>query len=58
MLYIKKMSIGGNKMKFFKGVLVGSMLIAGTTIMYKEGMFNKSKPFKKGKRFIKKIGII
>lgn len=52
------MSIGGNKMKFFKGVLVGSMLIAGTTIMYKEGMFNKSKQFKKGKKFIKKMGII
>lgn len=44
-------------MKFFKGVLVGGMLIAGTTIMYKEGMLSKSKTFKKGKKLMKKIGI-
>lgn len=45
-------------MKFFKGVLVGGMLIAGTTIMYKEGMFGKSKTLKKGKKFMKKLGIV
>ena len=45
-------------MKFFKGVLVGSMLIAGTTIMYKEGMLNKKKAFKSGKKLVKKLGIM
>lgn len=45
-------------MKFFKGVLVGSMFLAGTTIMLKEGMFNKSKAMKKGKKLIKKIGMM
>lgn len=45
-------------MKFFKGVIVSSMFWAGTAIMYKEGIFNKSKMFKKGKRFVKRMGII
>ena len=45
-------------MKFFKGVIVSTMFWAGTEIMYKEGIFNKSKTFKKGKRFIKKMGIM
>lgn len=45
-------------MKFFKGVLVGSMFLAGTAIMYKEGIFDKSKTLKKGKRMMKKIGIV
>lgn len=45
-------------MKFFKGVLVGSMFLAGTAIMYKEGMFNKSKTLKKGKKIARRIGII
>lgn len=45
-------------MKFFKGILVGSMFWAGTAIMYKEGMFNKSKALKKGKKLAKRIGIL
>lgn len=45
-------------MKFFKGVLVGSMFMAGTAIMYKEGMFNKNKTLKKGKKLAKRIGIL
>ena len=45
-------------MKFFKGVIVSSMFWAGTAIMYKEGIFDKSKTFKKGRRFIKRMGII
>lgn len=45
-------------MKFFKGIVVGSMFWAGTAIMYKEGIFDKSKALKKGKKVIKKIGII
>lgn len=45
-------------MKFFKGVIVGSMFFAGTAIMYKEGVFNKSRTLKKGKKMIKRLGII
>lgn len=45
-------------MKFFKGVLVGGMFVAGTAIMYKEGMFNTSKAIKKGKKVAKKLGIM
>lgn len=45
-------------MKFLKGMLVGSMFWAGTAIMYKEGIFDKSKTFKKSKKIMKKMGII
>lgn len=45
-------------MKFFKGVLVGTMFVAGTAIMYKEGMFNTNKVLKKGKKLVKKLGIM
>ena len=45
-------------MKFFKGVVVSTMFWAGTAIMYKEGILGKSKTFKKGKRFIKRMGIM
>lgn len=53
-----RIKLGGISMKFFKGVIVSSMFWAGTAIMYKEGIFNKSKTFKKGKKFIKRMGII
>ena len=45
-------------MKFFKGVIVSSMFWAGTAIMYKEGIFDKSRALKKGKKFMKKIGMM
>lgn len=45
-------------MKFFKGILVGTMFAAGTAIMYKEGMLNGSKFMKKGKKIAKKIGFM
>lgn len=45
-------------MKFFKGIMVGSMFVAGTAIMYKEGIFDKSRTFKKGKKIIKRMGIL
>lgn len=46
-------------MRFFKGVLVGTMFAAGTAIMYREGMLNgKSKVLKKGKKIAKKIGVM
>lgn len=46
-------------MKFIKGVIVGGMVSTGIAIMYKEGMLNKkTKHFKKGKKLIKKLGIM
>lgn len=45
-------------MRFFKGVLVGTMFAAGTAIMYKEGMLNGSKIIKKGKKIAKKMGVM
>lgn len=46
-------------MRFFKGVLVGTMFVAGTAIMYREGMFSgKNKVLKKGKKIAKKIGVM
>ena len=45
-------------MKFFKGVVVSSMFWAGAAIMYKEGIFDKSKTVKKGKKMLRKMGII
>ena len=45
-------------MKFIKGVIVGSMLCTGAVIMYKEGMLNKKKAFKSGKKLVKKLGIM
>ena len=45
-------------MRFFKGVLIGTMLAAGTAIIYKEGMFNSNKLVKKGRKLVKKMGIM
>lgn len=45
-------------MKFFRGVLVGSMFCTGAILMYKEGMLNKRKAFKTGKKIAKKMGIM
>lgn len=45
-------------MKFIKGVIVGSMFCTGAVIMYKEGMLNKKKAIKSGKKLVKKLGIM
>lgn len=44
-------------MKFAKGMLIGGILGAGIIIIYKDGGNNK-KIIKKGKKAMKKIGII
>ena len=46
-------------MKFIKGMLMGGMATMGAIIMYNE-MSNKSNKqmMKKGKQFVKKMGII
>ena len=46
-------------MKFIKGVIVGSLACASLAIWYADGMYtNKKKMMKKGRHFIKKIGIM
>ena len=43
-------------MNFMKGVMVGSIITAGTIMMYSdEVMDNKKKMLKKGKQFVKKF---
>lgn len=43
-------------MKFIKGIIVGSMITAGTTILCSETMLGKTKPMKKVKKIIRKAG--
>lgn len=45
-------------MKFTKGLMLGTILTAGAMMMYSEGVDNsKKKMVKKGKQFMKKIGM-
>ncbi len=44
-------------MKFAKGMLIGGLLGAGALLMYSENKNNK-KVLKKGKKTMKKLGII
>lgn len=47
-------------MKFMEGMLVGGMVATGITLMYTNN-FNKNYPkkmIKKGRQFIRKMGII
>lgn len=46
-------------MKFVKGMVMGTLLSAGVVMLYSErNMMKKNKMMKKGKQFIKKMGII
>ena len=46
-------------MKFFKGVIVGTMLGAGAWMMYNESSkSSKKKVLKNGKRIIKNMGLM
>lgn len=43
-------------MNFVKGVMIGSLITAGTMMMYSEGLDeNKKKMIKKGKQFARRI---
>ena len=45
-------------MRFFRGVILGSMVTAGAMMLYSEGIdTSKKKMLKKGKQFAKKMGI-
>lgn len=46
-------------MKFIKGMIVGGVISAGVAMMCTEGMaMNKKKMIKKGKQFVRKMGIV
>lgn len=46
-------------MKFVKGMIIGGMVSAGAMMVYKEmSGKNKKQMIKKGKQFVKKMGII
>lgn len=48
-----------DNMKFAKGILVGGLITTGLIMMYNDSnMMNKNKMVKKGKQFVKKLGII
>lgn len=46
-------------MKFVKGMIMGTLISAGVVMMYNEkNSMKKNKVMKKGKQFIKKMGIV
>lgn len=46
-------------MKFAKGLVIGGLITTGILMMYNDtNMMNKNKMIKKGKQFVKKMGII
>ena len=46
-------------MKFFKGVIVGTMFTVGTAMLYKESIVNMGNKFiKKVRKIAKKIGVM
>ncbi len=46
-------------MKFVKGVMLGGLVTTGIFMLYAEsGMMNKKTMMKKGKKLVKKMGII
>jgi len=46
-------------MKFMKGMIMGTLISAGVVMMYNEkSSMKKNRMMKKGRQFIKKMGII
>lgn len=47
-------------MKFAKGILIGGLLTTGIIMMYNQNEWNinKKKMMKKGKQFVKKMGVM
>lgn len=46
-------------MKFVKGMVIGGLISTGIAMMYSEGMaMNKRKMVKKGKQFVRKMGMM
>ena len=46
-------------MRFVKGMIIGGILAAGVALVCADGMCdNKKRMMKKGKQFVRKLGII
>lgn len=46
-------------MKFTKGLIIGGLITTGVLMMYNDtDIMNKNKMIKKGKKFVKKMGIM
>lgn len=46
-------------MKFVKGMIMGTLISAGVVMLYNEkNMMKKNKMMKKGRQFMKKMGIV
>lgn len=46
-------------MKFVKGMIMGTLISAGVVMLYNEkNIMKKNKMMKKGKQFMKKMGIV
>ena len=45
-------------MKFTKGVIIGSVITAGVIMMYKDNDVNTKKMIKRGKQWMRKMGIM
>ena len=46
-------------MKFAKGLVVGGLITTGLIMMYNDSnMINKNKMMKKGKKLVKRIGLM
>ncbi len=45
-------------MKFVKGIMLGSLVTTGIMMMWNDNEMTTKKLTKKGKRFIRKIGIL
>ena len=43
-------------MKFIKGMVVGTMITTGMLMMYNDGMMNKKRIMRRGRKIAKKIG--
>lgn len=45
-----------SKMRFVKGILLGSLITAGTMMMYSDSLDeNKKKMIRRGKHFVRKV---
>ena len=45
-------------MKFTKGIIIGSMITAGVMMMYANNEMDTKKMMKKGKQWMRKMGIM
>ena len=43
-------------MRFVKGMIIGTVVAAGVTMLYTDGMINKRRLMRRGKQIAKKLG--